>query len=81
MKAFSISVLLSGFLFSIFGIAAKVYGVHSTPGIWLALANFPGILVVVWLNGGTGFAVAIFVNSLLYLSAVKITHALRRISN
>lgn len=81
MKAFGISMLLSGFLISALGIAAMMYGVHSTPCIWLTLANLPGIALVAWVSGWVGFPIAVFVNSLLYFSAFKLMSALKRISS
>lgn len=78
MKTIGIFFLLSGLLFAVFEIATEMYGVHSTPGIWLALVNFPGILLVVWINGWMGFSIAIFVNSLVYFGAFKIFSGLKR---
>lgn len=78
MKAFGISLLLSAFLFSLFGVAGKMYGFHSTPGIWLAFVNLPGILCAVWIQNWIGFCVAITVNSMLYACLFQILRLFRK---
>jgi len=81
MKSLGISVLVSGFLVSLLGIAAKVYGVHSTPGIWLAMLNLPGILFVAWINSWMGFCIAICANSLLYAGAFGIVRRFKNLGH
>jgi len=53
-------------LVSSLGIAAHLYGTHSTPCIWLAFLNLPGVLFIAWLNGGPGFLIAVLVNWIFY---------------
>lgn len=66
MKPYAFTLLLSIFLVCLFGAAGHVYGYHSTPGIWLALLNLPGIVAVAWVNGVPGFCIAIAVNWIAY---------------
>jgi len=72
MKAFGYSVLLSAFLFSLLGIAGRIYGFHSTPGIWLALVNLPGYLFAAWFTNWIGFCIAIIVNSIMYAGFFRV---------
>lgn len=77
MKAFGFSVLGSAFLFSLLWIAGRIYGFHSAPGIWLALVNLPGVLLVAWITNWIGFCGAIIVNSILYAGLFCVVRGIR----
>jgi hypothetical protein len=68
-------------LISLLGISAHVYGYHSTPCIWLAMVNLPGVLFIAWLNGWPGFGAAILANGIIYFLVVKFVLSIKRLSN
>ena len=73
-------VIIAAFLATTMGVAASLYGWHSTPGILLAMANVPGSIVAAWLRFDDKgvFLVTFVINSLFYCTAVQLTRLVYR---
>ncbi len=66
MKSLCITLVIAFVLTSSLGIAAYVYGYHSTPVIWLAMLNFPGVLFCAWMAGLPDYCLCALANWLTY---------------
>ena len=93
MKLMVITLVAAVVAASFLGIAGQAYGYHSTPGMWLAVPNLPGIVTAAglaqliggdsgWLNGLFGLFLVALGNWLAYFGRAKIALVvMHRISN
>jgi len=64
-------------------VAVSVYGVHSTPGIRLAIANLPGLIVAAWASTLVGegilfYSICVLANWAFYYYLAKGAIALHK---
>jgi hypothetical protein len=77
------TLLIAVVLTSSMATAVHAYGAHSTPGLWLAIANFPGIAPGVWVSSLIGespwlYLVCAAVNWAFYFYLVKVVLLMKR---
>jgi hypothetical protein len=77
-KPLGVALALAITLTSALAIAAQVYGYHSTPVIWLAFLNFPGVLFCAWVDGPVGYFLCVAANWFPYFLLAKVAMSLKR---
>jgi hypothetical protein len=77
MKTAVITLAIAVILTSSLAMASHLDGWHSTPSMWLAFVNLPGVLCLVLNEGWMGFMAATLVNWAIYALIAKVVVFLR----
>jgi hypothetical protein len=65
-------------LMSLLVLGAHFEGWHSTWCMWLAVLNFPGVILLAWIaNLGVAITLAVLVNCAVYMAVAKVIGKLK----
>ena len=78
IRPFILTLVVAAIPLAILAYVAHSIGIHSTPGIWLAMFSFPGMILIALTNGSlAGYCVAVLANWLIYSFVVWLVLRLR----